>query len=305
MFEELGIQPPTNYQELVAISKTIREKKNIMPMSFHGKDAWAWPMLFFDTYAQSSGNKSISNVESFLEGKTQFTGDAEQQGFTMIKKLFDDGILTKESLDTDEEGMRAVFAQQKTAMIFGGTWEYEPLKAAVKDFKMGAMEFPLMVDAAGVKAQHAYAVGDDAIEIPSFADQKNLENTMRFVEYFTRTENAQKILSTRSPLFKIEKGQTLQSDEVADFLNQKSVPNSIMFLDWVWPAEVNDAFSQSIPAVVTGNMTAKEAVDTVQKAYETVKTEKNYKYDWWSDWTDADWKKVTPTVIPDVKKFMK
>jgi hypothetical protein len=52
-------------------------------------------------------------------------------------------------------------------------------------------------------------------------------------------------------------------------------------------------------------MTAKEAVDTVQKAYETVKTEKNYKYDWWSDWTDADWKKVTPTVIPDVKKFMK
>lgn len=291
MFTELGIQPPTTMEEWVAISKTISEKKGIMPMIFHGKDSWAWPMLYFDTFAQASGNNSIAEVESFLQGETQFTGDAQKEGFILIKDLFDQGIMTSASFDTDEDGMIATFAQQKAAMLFCGTWDYDSIKNSA-DFEVGAFEFPLMVE--GSEMQHAFGVGDGAISIPSFADQSNIENSMKFVEYILRPENAKKILTTCTPKFEVVKGAISEGDAVTEFLNQNVVPNSVMFLDWIWPSEVNDAFAQTIPAVASGSMTPDEAVQTVQNAYDTVVAEKEYTYDWWTTWTDEDWAKVTP-----------
>ena len=83
-------------------------------------------------------------------------------------------------------------------------------------------------------------------------------------------------------------------DTVTEYLNQYVVPNSVMFLDWIWPSEVNDAFSQTIPAVASGNMTPEQAVEVVQAAYDTAVAEKEYTYDWWNTWTDEDWAKVTP-----------
>jgi raffinose/stachyose/melibiose transport system substrate-binding protein len=304
MFTELGITPPTTLNELKKISNIIKEKKGITPLAFHGKNAWAWPMLFFDVYAQSSGNKSVKNVESFLEGKTQFTGDAEKNAFDKLKEIYDAGIMTKDVFDTNEDGMIAVFSQKKAAMLFCGTWDYPTLKSMDLDFEVAGFEFPQVFD--GAKPEHSFAVGDGAIEIPSFANPENLDNTMQFVEFLLRPENARKILTAgQSPIFEIVKGASVEGDAVTNFLNEKLVPNSCMYLDWIWPAEVNDTVSQVIPAVMTGRINSSEAVTKIQKSYETVREEKSYVYNWWDVWTDADWAKVQPKRIPDVKSFEK
>ncbi len=291
MFDELGLQPPTTMEEWVAVSEKITAEKGIMPMIFHGKDGWSWPMLYFDTFAQASGNDSIAQVESFLQGSTKFTGDAQKQGFVLIKDLFDKGIMTSASFDTDADGMIATFAQQKAAMMFCGTWDYDSVKAA-SDFEVAAFEFPLMVE--GARREHAFGVGDGAISIPSFANQNNIKNSMKFVEYLLRPEVAHKLLTVNTPKFEVVKGAMAEGDAVTEYLNQHVVPNSVMFLDWIWPSEVNDAFSQTIPAVASGNMTPEEAVEVVQAAYDTAVAEKEYTYDWWNAWTDEDWAKVTP-----------
>src|SRR5690554_2496169 len=160
LFDELGIKPPKNYQEFLKISKIIKEKKGIQPVIFQGKENWAWPMLFFETYEQTSGNTSVAKVEEFLSGKRRFSTEIEKEAFLLVKKLFDDGIFTLDSLDTDSEGMRAVFSQQKAAMFYGGTWEYGAVKDVVKDFEIGVFEFPLMVNTPGVKPGHGFGVGD-------------------------------------------------------------------------------------------------------------------------------------------------
>jgi len=302
LFAELGIKPPTTFDEWLIISKTISEKKDIIPMIFQGKDGWAWPMMYFDTYAQASGNKAVENVEAFLKGEYEFTGAEEQKAFDLIKQIADNKIMTSETFDTDEEGMIATFSQQKAAMMFCGTWDYDSVVNAA-DFEVGAFEFPLMVE--GSTVQHGFGVGDGAISIPSFANQDNLENSMRFVEYILRPENAKKILLTLKPKFEVVKGAAGERDEVTQFLNDVIAKHSVTYLDWIWPTQINDAFSQTIPAVASGNMTSAEAVQYVQDTYKTLLEEQDYSYDWWTTWSDKDWEMVTPKAIPDVKKFVK
>lgn len=302
LFEELQIQPPESFEDMVAISQTIRDEKGIAPLTFHGKDVWGWPMFFFDTYAQTTGNRSVENVEAFLKGEYQFTGAEEQEAFALIKELVDEGVMDLDVLDTDSDGMRAVFGQQRAAMMFGGTWEYPVLKSMELDFEVGAFEFLAMYD--GAKPQHAFGVGDGAISIPAFASQENLGNTMRFVEYLLRPENAKKILTAGTdPLFEVVNGAVGSEDEVTVFLNEKLVPNSVMYLDWIWPAEVNDAFCNVIPAVLNGSMTPEQAAQGVQDSYDNLVREKDYTYDWWNSWTEEDWAKVRPSSIPDVNSF--
>lgn len=300
MFDEMGLAAPTTWEELLDVSAKLAEA-DIMPMIFHGKDGWAWPMMYTEAYNQTTGNASVAAVESFLKGETSFVSDASIQAFDLLNKFYDDGVLTQASLDTDEEGMIATFAQGKAGMLFAGTWDYQSLKDAC-DFEIGAFSFPVMVD--GSHTENGYGVGDYALAIPSFASDDNLENTMRFLEYITRQENAQKILGTSTMIYEVLDGVSTDPDEVTDYLNGQIADNSEKYLDWIWPSEVNDALSTAIVANISGEMTSEEAAAYVQAAYDTVCEEQDYVYAWWEAWTEEDWDKVTPTVVPDLTQYM-
>ncbi len=298
MFDELGLEEPETFEDLVEIANVIKTEKNITPMIHHGQVTSFWPMLFMETYAQTSGNNSIENTVEFLSGNASFEGEAEAEAFNLVKSFFDEGILTSDSYNTDTNAMRALFSQQKAAMFYGGTWEYAPIKSAVTDFEIGVFPFPLMVDEEGVIAQPGGGGGAGGLIIPSFADHENLDATMMFVEYLLRPENAEIVVSPTEPIIPTNKGVSLQQDDIIKELNDEFAPISIVFLDWYWPAEVTDSFKQNIPAVASGNMTAEEATADIQARYETIVKEKEYQFDWWNQWDDEDWAKVTPTVLP-------
>ena len=297
IFEELGLNEPTTYDELVAVCKTISEKKGIEPILQQGKVATYWPMWFMETYAQSSGNKSVDNVRSFVAGDKKFNGAEEIKAFEMLKQFTDDGLVGPDSFNTDGDGMRAAFAQGRSAMFFGGTWEYTSALAAVGDaFKIGVFEFPVMLS--GVKSQHGGGCGT-SLMIPTFGDPDNIDVTMKFMEYVTRPENAGPIIEPASPIIPSIVGVEPGDDPFIQKINEVHKKNTIPFLDWIWPAEINDAFTQAIPAVMGGYTTPEEAANRIQKTFDTIVKEKEYKYDWWSDWSEADWAEVTPKSIPD------
>ncbi len=298
LFAELGLEEPTTYADLLAISQTIKDQKDMIPLIHQGKEPWYWPMWFFETYAQTTGNKSIEDIEAFLSGTRTFTGDEEKAAIDAIAKFYSDGIMTSESMDTDNAGMRAAFVQGKAAMYYGGTWEVASLRSAAPSFEVGIFQFPQIVD--GATPQHGGGP-DNAWSIPSFASQENLGMTVQFLEFITRPENAQKILDTYTAMIPSIKGVTPVDDPFAEELNTEFVPNTITYLDWIWPTEINDAIVEVIPAVMTGNMTTDEAVQRVQDAYATLVEEKQYSFDWWNTWEDADWQKVTPGSIPEIE----
>jgi len=300
MFDELGLEEPTTYEELVEVSQVIAEEKGIIPMIHDGKAPWFWPIWFFEAYAQTTGNNSIQSVVDFLSGNKQFTGPEEIAAFEKIAQFYEDGILTQESLDTDTDAKFAVFAQEQAAMFYAGTWHLAPVRAVVGDaFEIGIFEFPIVVE--GSISQHGGGPGDCFI-IPSFADPANYGLSRQFFEFISRPENATKILSNRDPLGpSIAAVPSTETEPLANELVEEFYPNTITFLDWIWPVEVNDAFVAGIPAVLSGNMTAEEATQRVQDALETLIEEKEFQFDWWSTWTAEDWDKVTMKNLPEIE----
>lgn len=103
LFDEMGLQAPQTWDELVSVSKALSEKDGVMPMIFQGKDGWAWPMMYTEIYNQTTGNKSVAAVQSFLKGESSFVSDASVQAFDLVKKFYDENVLTQASLDTDDE----------------------------------------------------------------------------------------------------------------------------------------------------------------------------------------------------------
>lgn len=300
LFDELGLTEPTTYAELLETASTIKEEKEIQPLIHQGKAPWYWPMWFFETFAQTSGNNSIQYTNDFLSGTRKFTSTEEIEALNKITQFYADGLLTQDTLDTDSDAMRAAFLQQKAAMFYGGTWELAPLREANPDFEIGIFQFPMVVDTEGVSSLHGGGP-DNAWSITSFIDPANVQMAAQFLEFVTRMDNATKIISTYSPMIPSINGVPVADDPLAEEFNTEFMPNTITYLDWLWPSEVNDAAMQVIPAVMTGEMTAEDGAQTVQDAYDTVVLEKQYSFNWWDSWTTEDWAKVTPASMPTIE----
>lgn len=296
MFEDLGLSVPATYDELVEICNTIRSELGITPILQQGTLAIYWPMWYFETYEQATGNKSVENVYEFLAGERQFTGPEEVEAFNLIKRFFDDGLIDSDSLNTNADGMRAAFSQGKSAMFFGGTWEYTNIMQVVGDsFEVGVFEFPIMVP--GSQSRHGTGSGGGWF-IPSFCNPENFDIIMKFVEFMTRPEWAGQVIETCAPIIPSVVGVSAGDSEFITTINENHAKHSIAYLDWIWPAEVNDVVARNIPAVGTGYMTAEQACAEIQSTYDRV-VDYGYDYDWWESWSEAQWEEVTPEFIPE------
>lgn len=290
LFQELGIEEAKTFDELVKISQTIQEKKGIIPMIYRGKDASYWPGWFFSTFAQVTDNNSIATLQDILSGKRTFEEQDVTTALDKVKAFFDTGIVTKESLDTNGDGMKALFFQGQAAMLLTHNFQILPDQC---EFELDLMEFPLVVDDGKAYSQPSGGPGT-GIAVPSFADRGNLDNTMKFVEYLLRAENANKIIACYKPVVDVIKGVEVLDKPIVKRLNDELIPKTITYLDWIWPAEVQDAFTQVIPAMVNNNMDSAQAAKTIQEALDGAVQERGYKFEWWNDWTQEDWDKVTP-----------
>lgn len=288
LFNELGIKAPNTFAELVAISKVIKSK-GIIPMIFRGKEETYWSNLFFYTFAQTSMNNSIEYTNQFLMGERSFVNKEEKDAILAIKAFFDEGVMTSDSFDTNGDGMKAAFLQKKAAMFH--SHNFQMLQADCPDFELGIFAFPVIVEGA---ISQAFGGPGTGIAVPSFADRSNLDNTMRFVEYLLRPENANLVINCYKPVVDVVKGVKVINDPNVGYLNDVLIPNTLTYLDWLWPTEINAAVYQAIPAVISGKMTADQGVDLVQKTLVRIQKENNYSYDWWNSWTKKDWERVTP-----------
>ena len=285
MFEELGLEVPTTFEELKAAADVISAEKGITPMMISGKDGWTWPGLFMSTYGEATDGDAVAEIEKFLNGEKTFTTDAEVKAFQWIADLFDAGIMKADSFDTDGTGMIASFVQQKVAMIF----VLDSYDAYIGDpgFEYGVMPYPVMGDAKDF--YFGFGVGDGSLCMSTTIDPSHVDYALKFMEFATRPENAKKVLMAEKPegtKVKIFKDIDAASAGFVTELNDVCIKHGITYLDWIYPGQVNDVFCQVIPALCAGTMTAEQAAAEIQKSLDTLKKESNYIYAWWDNFTD-------------------
>jgi raffinose/stachyose/melibiose transport system substrate-binding protein len=264
IFERLGISPPTTYKEFTNVAKTLSDAGYI-PVLHQGKNPWMWPMWFFETSAQTMGDP-IAKTERNLRGEAKFTDPEDVQALADIGQFVKDDILDPDSLTVDWDGMRSAFATQKSAIYYGGTWELPWLAENVKDFTYGVFPFPKLPDAPG-EPRHGGGP-DNGICVYSGIDEAHLPAAIKFIEYLTRPDVASMYLATEAPIAVSIEGVPVADTDVAKSLRETTYPNTIRFLDWIWPTEINDAYQAAIQGVVGGTLTPEEGAAQVQQAYD-------------------------------------
>jgi raffinose/stachyose/melibiose transport system substrate-binding protein len=267
LFQKLGAPVPTTYEELKAAVPKFKAA-GVIPLLHQGSNTVMWPMWYFETLSQTTGD-AIGKTQKNLDGSAKFTDAPDVEAFTLIKQWVDDGILSKDSLAVDQDGMRAAFAAGKSAMYYGGTWEIPSLQQSVKNFKWGVFAFPKM---AGTPGDPRHGGGaDNGICVSSSIAPAKLDAAMKFIEYLTRPEVATLYLAPEQPIAASIKGVPQVEDAYAVQLRKDAFPNTIKFLDWIWPSEVATATASAIAGIVGGTSTPEQAAASVQAVFDDLK----------------------------------
>lgn len=130
LFKELGLEVPTTYDELAAVSKTLRDK-GYAPLFFGGADGWQHVNLLIMCTSQISDTL----FDDCQYGKTEWTSDDMKQAMTNYKKLFDDGIMQDGALSSTSysDGTTLFLAGQAGMMLLGSWWAQEYTAEDVSD----------------------------------------------------------------------------------------------------------------------------------------------------------------------------
>ena len=139
VFDQLGLKPPTTWDELVAVGQRIKEARpDLLPLPIAGDDEFVvYPFLWGagGQIATQDGGKWTSGVDSpQSRAGIQFYADlAVKHGFSTP------AAATWKGTDT-----RDAFTKGQAAMIFSGNWQPKAILEAAPDLqgKIGAFPIP-------------------------------------------------------------------------------------------------------------------------------------------------------------------
>lgn len=293
LFDELGIDPPTTYEDLVTAGRTISEATDLAPIIHQGKSPWYWSMWFFATFGQQSGNSSIEYTEQFLTGERSFASPEEIAALADLARFTEDGLMTTASLDTDPDGMRATFLQERAAMMFVLTPELVNLRDADPSFELGVFQFPRVVDDPSI-VQQVGGGPENGVSIASFAPRDTLVQSCQLLEFISRPDQAAILFEPVNPLVpSVTSVPATANEPLAAQLTEEFIPNTVTFLDWIWPGQVNDAVRNAVIDVMYNDVTPEAAAQDVQDALDKLVAEEHYTYRWWDTWTQDDWDAIS------------
>jgi len=275
-FRDVGASEPVSYEELAVIGKKIKAK-GIAPLTHMGKIIYMWPMWIFETYGQTSGNDSVRKTALTLKNEIKFTHPEYIEAIDAIGRFARDGLFISGVNALDREASLAIFMAGKAAMHYGGTWEIPGFRMnGPKEFNDNVWAFIFPKLKPQFSPQPCGGAGI-AAGVYSKIDPSRKELALEFIEYVSRDENVKFLAEIERYVHTTNVNVAGSSDPLAIYMGQKMLPNTKVFLDWIWPPEVNRAFQQGIQAVVGGQMIARQAMEFVQEEFDKLVT-RGYKF---------------------------
>lgn len=130
LFTELGLEKPSNYEELVSAAQALRDA-GYAPLFFGGADGWQHVNLLIMCTSQISDTL----FEECQNGEKEWTCDEMKQAMTNYLKLFEDGVIQDGSLSSTSysDGTTLFLAGQAGMMLLGSWWPQEYTAEDVSD----------------------------------------------------------------------------------------------------------------------------------------------------------------------------
>ena len=263
ILDKKSLTYPKTYAELVDIGKKLKPD-GIAAYTHAGKNIYLWPVWFFTTYAQTSGNQSNEKTLKTLNGELKFTDPEVVAALAAIFKFAEDGLFIAGVNSQDSPASIANIVTNRAAFALG--LDVNAVRDATPaDVSLAADLLPKIVDKPEVKSQYPGGTGI-ALSIPVGVAPERRKLAESFLDFVTRDEsmavyrdtNKLAVLTT-----KLEGSNDPLSKQVAGL-----VDNLTTYLDWLWPPQITRAFQEGIQAGVAKQKNADEVASDIQKEFD-------------------------------------
>lgn len=182
IFDELGLEVPETYDELISTAKTIKEA-GITPFVFSDADAWT-----INFAAQVAFGLYLPGGEQILldamDGKARLTNNADLRAVAeKLLELREYG--QSDALGTSYDNATREFANGRAAMFFQGVWAIPSISRANPNLRYEMFPMP------GITAEETKVMIGVDTAVAVSAEGSNIEEALSLLEFLGSVEVAQ------------------------------------------------------------------------------------------------------------------
>jgi len=264
LLRKAGVAPPRTYADLLHI-RDVLAKHGASVFTHEGKNIYLWPVWFFTTYAQVTGNKAMERTVAILSGKGKFTDPDVVQALDLIFKFSKDKLFTPDVLSLDVPDCDAEFLTGKAAFRM----HWDGVISQVHDQRPPNMDLKVMLmpqlTSNGARAQFPGGTGS-AMGIYAKIAPERLSVAQDLLNFLTSDANDTYLIQDGKATLGTNLHSQGSKDPVA-LVEGKLLPNMTIYLDWAWPPEITRAFQEGIQAGVSGNLSAEQVAKDIQSVF--------------------------------------
>jgi raffinose/stachyose/melibiose transport system substrate-binding protein len=262
VLEKAGMDAPKTYEDFLALRDKLKPM-GIKVFTHPGKVIYLWPVWFFTTFAQTSGDRSRERTIEILTGKGKFTDPDVVQALDLVFRFGKDGLVPREVLSMDTPQALADFSAGRAAFWM----QHESVVNQINQDKPAGLDLDVMLMpklvAQDVKSQYPGGPGA-VLGINAKSDPDHQAAALAFIEFVTTDAADEAEVKFGNETVPVNKAVRPVGGGVVEKLVGLS-PNLVTYLDWDWPPEITRSFQEGIQGGVVGQMSATDAAASAQR----------------------------------------
>jgi raffinose/stachyose/melibiose transport system substrate-binding protein len=261
VLDQNGLSEPKSYDDFLAIRDKLKAA-GIKTFTHPGKNIYLWPVWFFTTFAQTSGNRSNERTVEILTGKGKFTDPDVVQALDLVFRFGKDELITRSvfSLDTPQavaefSSGRAAFLMQHDGLI------QQIFTAKPEAVDLDVMLMPKLVDG---EAKSQFPGGPaGVIGIPARVEGDRKAAILALLADLT--SDAANTTIVRDNNGTVPVNQSVKGSDIPQVSKLIQLSDGLVtYLDWNWPPEITRVFQEGMQAGVAGQMSAEDVAAKAQ-----------------------------------------
>lgn len=267
MFEELGIEIPATWDELLDVAQTLIDN-GITPFSLANKTKWTSSMYYMYLVDRIAGPGVFASAANREGGS--FTDPAFVQAGEMIQELVEMGAFIEgfNGLDYDTGQSRMPLYANQAAMQLMGTWEIGTILAENPEYyenNLSFFPFPAVEGGEGDPTAVVGTVGDNYYHISSTC--ANPDEAFELLTYLIDDESVEaRIAAGRIPPV-IGVAEQLEDPILQEVIAMVEQAGSVqLWYDQYLPPELGEVHKDTMQALFGLDVTPEEAAQMQEDA---------------------------------------
>ena len=260
LFADNNVQPPTTWEELLAVCDTLSDA-GIIPISSGNKDLWAAGNWLAHLVSRVVGEQSYDAV---LSGTGKFSTPEWEQAVGYIVDLKEHNCVNESVNAVDDTAGAQLFFQGEAAMHAIGSWLVSWAIDEAPDLEFDFVNLPAMPDGSAGNQDSTIGVATGFVVNGKSA---NIELATEFLALLNNDENIQQLIVAEvTPLAK-SASEGVEIDSRSARLGEMlaDAPAIVLPPDTGYDLEMADAFYTALAAVLGGQQTPAEALAEVDQ----------------------------------------